>query len=516
MIQDSSRQIKTGAVLSYAALIFSMAVTLVYTPFMLRQLGQAEYGLFALVNTTIAYLTVLDFGFGNAIVRYTAKYRAEKDKTKEESLHGMFLLLYVGIGILAFLLALVFVFNVERLFSASLSLDELGRAKILMWLAAINLAMSFPFSVFSSVVEAYECFIFARMMRLVRLLVNPLLMVLILVMGYKAIGLVLATTVLNLCFNILNLYYCKRHLHIKMRFTAFDGGLFKEICGYSFFVFLNLIVDRLYWSTGQFLLGVFVGTAAVAIYSIGLQFVNSLYIPLSTATSGLFLPRVTQISLKEAPENELSGLFIKVGRIQFIILGLILSGFYLYGQQFINLWAGPEYAQSYLIALILMVPLTIPLIQNLGISILQARNMHAFRSIVYLVIAIANVAMSIPLAKRWGPAGCAAGTAASLVIGQIIIMNAYYRTRMKLQVAKFWLEVCKMMPAMLIAIATGMLILKGLPTNHFAGLLVNVISYTAVYCLIMYIIGMNFYEKSLIRKPLALMAARVGLYKGIQ
>jgi len=89
------------AVLSYIALILGSMVSLVCTPFMLRMLGQAEFGLFSLVNTTIAYLTILDFGFGTAIVRYTARYRAEQDKVKEETLHGMFLILYVGIGLIA-------------------------------------------------------------------------------------------------------------------------------------------------------------------------------------------------------------------------------------------------------------------------------------------------------------------------------------------------------------------------------------------------------------------------------
>lgn len=507
----SSSQIKSGAVLSYVALILGIVVTLAYTPFMLRLLGQAEYGLFSLVNTTIAYLTILDFGFGNAIVRYTAKYRAEQDKVKEQALHGMFLLLYVGIGVIAFMLALVLVFNVERLFSASLTATELGTAKVLMWLAAVNLAMSFPFSVHASIITAYERFTFAKSMHLVRLVLNPLAMISVLMFGCKAVGMIAATTVLSLLFNMLNLFYCRKYLNIKMRFSDFDAQLFREICTYSFFVFLNLIVDRLYWSTGQFLLGIFVGTVAVAVYSIGMQFVSSLYIPFSTATSNLFLPRVTQISLKETPEGELSDLFIKVGRIQFIVLGLILTGFSLYGRQFITLWAGAEYADSYLVVIVLMVPLTIPLIQNLGISILQARNLHAFRSVVYLLIVIVNVAISIPMIRWWGPIGCAAGTALSLLVGQIVIMNLYYRARLKLEIGKFWREIGKMLPAATVPLAAGLLLLQWLSADHLAGLAANVIFYMAAYCLSMYLIGMNFYERQLVREPLRRMFVKIGL-----
>ena len=194
----SQSQIKTGAMLSYVALILGAAVTLAYTPFMLRMLGQAEYGLFSLINTTIAYLTILDFGFGIAIVRYTAKYRAEQNKDKEETLYGMFLVLYIGIGILAFLLAAVLVFNVEWLFSGALTASELKTAKILMWLAAVNLAMSFPFSVYASIITAHERFVFAKGLHLIRLVINPLLMVAVLTMGYKAVGMIAITTGLNL------------------------------------------------------------------------------------------------------------------------------------------------------------------------------------------------------------------------------------------------------------------------------------------------------------------------------
>ena len=506
-------QIKTGAVLSYVALILGSTVALVYTPFMLRMLGQAEYGLFSLVNTTIAYLTILDFGFGTAIVRYTAKYRAEQDKVKEETLHGMFLILYTGIGILAFFLALVLVVNIDWLFSSSLSATELKTAKILMWLAAVNLAMSFPFSVYVSIITAYERFVFTKSIHLIRLVINPLLMVAVLAMGYKAVGMIALTTVLNLIFNIVNLIYCKKKLQVKMRFSNFNVPLLKEIGAYSFFVFLNMIVDRLYWSTGQFLLGVLVGTVAVAIYAIGVQFVTILYIPVSSATSGLFLPRVTQISVKESAHHELSDLFIRIGRIQFIMLALFLTGFALYGQQFVNLWAGPEYANSYLVAMVMMMPLTIPLIQNMGISILQAKNMHAFRSIVFLVVAVINVAISIPLIKLWGPVGCAIGTALSLTIGQIVIMNIYYRTHIKIEIGKFWLEITKILPAVFLPCGLAFLFLQWYSADLLSGFVVHVILYTIAYCLSMYLLGMNLYEKKLIFDPLTRIAKKFRLIK---
>ena len=94
-------QLKAGAFLSYVSIGLNMVVGLLYTPYMLRMLGQSEYGLYSLASSIIAYLTVLDLGFGNAIVRYTAKFRSEGKEREQQEMFGMFFLLYIGIGLVA-------------------------------------------------------------------------------------------------------------------------------------------------------------------------------------------------------------------------------------------------------------------------------------------------------------------------------------------------------------------------------------------------------------------------------
>ena len=66
-------QLKAGAVLNYAVIILNILVGLLYTPYMLHRLGPSEYGLYSLVASVIAYLSILDLGLGNAVVRYTAR-----------------------------------------------------------------------------------------------------------------------------------------------------------------------------------------------------------------------------------------------------------------------------------------------------------------------------------------------------------------------------------------------------------------------------------------------------------
>ena len=81
---SDSKNRKLGTILSYVSIIVSTLIQLLYTPLLIKMLGQDEYGLYSLVSSIIGYLTVLDLGFGNAIIVYTAKYREQKLYKKEK------------------------------------------------------------------------------------------------------------------------------------------------------------------------------------------------------------------------------------------------------------------------------------------------------------------------------------------------------------------------------------------------------------------------------------------------
>ena len=81
---NEGKQRKLGVILSYFSIVATTIIQLLYTPFLIKNLGQSEYGLYSLINSIIGYLTVLDLGFGNAIVVFTSKYRAQKKFDEEK------------------------------------------------------------------------------------------------------------------------------------------------------------------------------------------------------------------------------------------------------------------------------------------------------------------------------------------------------------------------------------------------------------------------------------------------
>ena len=494
-------QRKAGVVLSYTGEIVKILVNLVYTPVMLRLLGQSEYGLYQLVYSVVSYLSLLSLGFGSSYLRFYSRYKVQKNEDGVAKLNGMFMLIFCSISFICIICGSVMVGNIRGIFGTGLTDGEYETAKVLMGLLIINLAMTFPNSVFNCSITAHEKFLFQKLLILLQNLFSPFLTLPLLVMGYGSIGMVLITTVLTFALLLSNMFYCFKKLHIRFTFRGLQISLLKEMWVFTFFIFLNQIIDQINWSVDKFLLGRLAGTTAVAVYGVGGQ-INTLYLQFSSSVSNVFVPKVNRIVAESNDDVQLTRLFTKVGRIQFMVLGLILSGFIFFGIPFIKMWAGPEYSDSYAVALLLIIPVTVPLIQNLGIEIQRAKNMHQARAVVYLLIAIANIFLSIPLITLMGAAGAALGTAVSLVAGNVFFMNWYYHTRIGMNMFYFWKEIAKFIPALAVPCVVGVAIMKFVNITGLVKLGIFAIVYTIVYGFSMYCFGMNSEEKQLIMEPI--------------
>lgn len=494
---SESYQRKIGAFLSYGSIFVNTIITALYTPFMLRMIGQSEYGLYSLVASVIGYLTVLDLGFGNAIIVYTSKFRSQGRIRDEKMLHGMFMLIFCLIGIIASILGAILYCNIESLFGDTMSMIEISKAKVMMIILIFNLVITFPFSIYASIISAYENFVFQKIVSIVRSILNPLLMIPLLLLGYKAIMMTMIITVLNIGTLILNYYYCKNKLNVKIKFYGFDIKLFKEIFKYSFYIFLVVIVDKINWSADQFILGAVSGTIAVSVYSIASQ-LNMLFVSLSTAISGVLLPKMSKMVVNNATREQITAEFIKVGRLQYLIIFLMVSGLILFGKEFIIWWAGEEYTESYYVALILIIPVSIPLIQNLGLSVMQAMNKYKFKAISTFGMAIFNIIISIFLAKKFGAIGSAVGTAIGLIICNIILINIYYQSQLKLNILRFWKEILHMTVPFFIPIIVILILMYYFPLKGMMEVFVFGTIYTSIYIIIAYMFSMNKYEKNVI------------------
>ncbi len=442
-------QKKAGIVISYMDMAFSAVIGIFFTPFAQRMMGMSEYGVYTIATAAIGYLTMLDLGFTNAMVRFTAKSRAEQNTDREYRINGMFLTFYSIIAVLSVIVGLILYFNFDGIFAEGLNAHEIGRAKIIFLVMLINTAFSFPMSVFSSIVNAYEEFVFLKGFSMVTNIAKYVAQILVLFSGFQSVGLAVAVTVVTMVSKFVPLIFCFKKLHVRFYFGHFDKRLFGDIMNYSAFVFLNIIVDQLNSNTDKMVLGALVSSGATAIYNTAYMLQSGIY-SLSSSISGVFLPSLTKMVTLKKGMDEISDVFIKVGRIQFMILAFVMGGFAVFGQRFVHLWVGDEYSLVYLLVLLWLAYSIVPLSQSVGVSILQAQNKHRVRSLIYLVIAVFHVLLTIGLSKEGSVLGeenrilgPTVAACFSNLLGQWLTMNLYYKFVTKIDMGGYWKEVLK-------------------------------------------------------------------------
>lgn len=499
-------QLKAGALLSYAQMALKLIVGMIYTPVMIRLLGKSEYGLYSTVSSIIAMLAVLNLGFNSGYIRYYAKYNKNNDKESIYKLNGLFLLIFIIIAIVALLCGLFLTFNLELVFDSGLTQQEYRIARILMLLLTVNLAVSFPMGVFQNIISAHEKFVFLKLLGMINTVLGPLVTLPILLAGYRSIAMVAVTFALAVITDLIYFIYVVFVLKNKFIFKNFEKGIFNSLFVYTAFIAINMIVDQINWNIDKFLLGRFRGTETVAVYSVGYT-LYSYYMMFSTSISGVFTPKIHKIANETRDDTKLqkskfTELFTKVGRIQFMILSLLFTGIIFFGQSFIGFWAGNGYENSYYVALLLVIPSTIPLMQNVGIEIQRALNKHKFRSILYMCMALINLVVSIYMCQKYGEIGAAIGTAISLILANGFMMNIYYHKNCNINVIYFWKNILRQSVGLIVPTITGILIYKYIDMLNVWVLLMWIVVYAIIYCVSMFAFGMNSYERNLILKPL--------------
>lgn len=489
---------KIGILLSYLNIALHAIVGFLYVPILLHYIGKSEYGLYQLIGSLIAYFSIMDFGLTAAVTRFYTKYKALKDKVGMENILAISLYGYGGATGLSLLVGGICYWNLDSIFGASMTAGELLEARHMFLLLLFNIAVSLSTMVFRSVINAYEKFLFLKGLETVQLILQPALVILILQKYPTAMAVAVAQTMLNVGLILARIYYCFARLHITIQFHYWNQELFHDFKKLALSVFCVSLIDQVFWKTNQIILGIVQGTGAVAVYSIAsLIYMN--YMALSTAISGVYLPHITEMVAQRKPMEELSALFIQIGRWQYYLLALVATGFIIFGRQFIQLWAGSGFEDSYWITILIILPFTIDLIQNIGLAILQAMNRYEFRAKIYFLTGVLNLVLAIPLGIKYGGIGCAVATGFSMLIGNGVVMNYFYKKYIGLDIHRFWKQIGR------VSLSVGLCLVAGYGVDHVISgtgkllFLLKILGYMVLYGVMVYFTAMNPEEKEKVR-----------------
>ena len=499
MKKDSSKQIKWGMLLSYINFGVGSLIPFFYTPIMLELLGQSEYGLYKIATSTTSYLSLMAFGIGSAVSRFIIKARTQEGKEAEQRMFGLFNLLFQAIALLTLIVGGLITWKLDLIYEASLTPDELDRMRVLVGLMVVNTAVSFSATSYNAVVSSHERFVFIQSINILSTIGAPVINLIILFIGYKSIGMAVVSLTLNVIIRLIYLAYVRNALNIRPHYKGMPTKSIKEIFTFSSWVFISNIVGQIYSATDTVIIGSIpsLATVGAAVYSIGNTF-NSMMFSLAQITPSFFAPRVNKMVFSGCSNEQLTDLMIKAGRMQAVVVSLVCSGFIAFGLPFLNCYVGPGYTESYWVAIVIMIPNCIPLVQSVAHSTIQAKNMHKFRSIVYLAIAILNIFGTLLLVKRFGVVGAAIPTGVAYLIGHGIVMNWYYWKKVGLGIPRFWKKTVPIFLIGAVMCAIVLLISQFIDFYSWWPLIAGVASYTLVYIAILWAFILDPSEKGLL------------------
>lgn len=429
-----------GIVMSYISVAIGFLTTIIYTPLINRTLGMETYGAYSWALSIIQYLSLLQMGLYATFTRFYSRLKERKDRRGLAELNGLFLVIYLIIGVIAFGAGMVLIRSIGTVIPIppNINVAEVEKLRFLMVLMVINLSVDFPTYIFLSNIVVREQYFFARLMNIAKQLLSPLIGIPLLLLGVGSASLIIATLCATMTFELMSIWFCMTKIHIRFRFSRPRLSYLKEIFVFSFFIFLNLIVDQINWSVDKNILGIYTSTIQVGIYTNADQ-LSQYFFSFASTISDVFTPKVHRIVAANKPtmNKELTFLFTRVGRLQFMLLSLLTIGFISVGRPFINYYA-EGYMEVYYVAIILFFSSYISAIQYLGVPILQAKNQHSFKAILNFTVVFLNVAMSIPLCLRFGAIGSALGTLISNILINGVVINWYYATHSGLNMHYFW------------------------------------------------------------------------------
>lgn len=494
-------QRKMGTVLSYVHIIVTNTISLIYTPYMLRMMGQSEYGLYGTASSLISYLSVLSFGIGGAYIRFNAQARAKKNKEEERQLNGMFLTVFSVLSLLVFSGGMIFISLAEVLVENTFTAEELFKLRTIMFILIINMMITFICNVFMMALQAYEQFLVIRITLLIAGIVQPIINVIALELGGKAIVITSLSLVISVLSYGVMFIYARKVIRFEVSFKGFQKKKFKELFVFSGFLFLNSITDQITFSTDNIVLSAVKGTSAVAIYTVGSSF-KVYFQNFATSISSVFAPQINQAVANKCEMEILDSIFQKVGRIQFYVISLVLIGYCSIGHAFVELWAGSDYSDAFYIGLLLMLSVAIPSFQNVSIEIQKAKNMHKTRSVVYFFIALFNIVITIPFSIKWNGVGAAAATALCMIIGYAVFMNLYNYKYVGINIPAFWKSIASILPGYIMPICIAIMINRFYLLDSMFDILISAIIICIVFFGSIWKWSMNDYERDLIRKPI--------------
>jgi len=409
-----------GTATRYVLLAVNIVVALILTPFTIRHLGTAEYGLWMLVASLTYYFQLLDLGYGSGLVRHVSAADARGDIAGVNAIVSTFVVVYASLGVIAAVGIVGLIFGVVPHFPR-LSPSDVRQGQMLLGIIGIRTVVGFPMTVFGAVTTARQRFALNNAVAIVVALVNGLVTYVVLAAGHGLVALVASTTTVSVASYAGYAWTARRSFpELRIRPSAFSRSLVREVTAFSVYMFIIDVAVQIGFNLDNIVIGAALGTSVVAVYAVSLR-IADYQRQLSNQFNGLLFPVAVRFGAG-GRVAELESLLVEGTRVALIMVTGVTICVIGLGGPLITIWMGPAFEPGVVPLYVLAITGIVLVGQGPLGNILLGTGHHRLVAYAALAEAIANLMLSVMLVRRFGMLGVAIGTAVPIVITNLFVL----------------------------------------------------------------------------------------------
>ncbi|HYV33268.1 MAG TPA: oligosaccharide flippase family protein, partial [Candidatus Limnocylindria bacterium] len=181
---------------------------IVVTPVVIHRLGIVDYGVFVLVNTIVAFLSLLDLGFTVSLIKFVSEYFAKGETQSLNKILNVGHSLYLLMGAVG----LVVFFAIGKFFLPvfNISTGSIPHIEIVFLIAGLIFFVNGLMAVYQAVPNALQRFDIITKLTIVQLFFTQGGILAVVTMGYKLKAIFLVNLVCIVGILIAYRIYCRK------------------------------------------------------------------------------------------------------------------------------------------------------------------------------------------------------------------------------------------------------------------------------------------------------------------
>ncbi len=387
--------------------IFVQILGFVLLPYIIRLVGNEDYGLFVLVMSFSGYFGFMNFGMPMGIVKFVSGYNGKKDFESINKVFniGFFFNLIVGL-IIGSGIAVLAVFFLDIF---HISPEHLDTARKMALIAAGFAVVSSPFSVLYNVLWGLEKQQVLAVQSVVVMLLKYALYIGVILLNGTVLGLVYATIMASVFGWLINYSALKKTLpRLSLSVKNLDRILIKEIFSFNVWSFISNIAQTLIYQVDKLVIGLFLPVASITYYDIA-QKIHALVRQIHGYVHGLTLVDSSRAYGEENYEY-IKKLIYSGVKLNIIIVLPVVFITMIFAEPFIKIWLGSEYLITVPYIRLFVSYFFVVVITTVPTNILIGKGDIKFFSVIAVINGLINLILSVILVQWFDVMGVIIGT----------------------------------------------------------------------------------------------------------